>query len=80
MRYTIYESRYGEIGLAWRWIDDNINHARVAYVGDARMLAAYGADLSNEVRYINTEGELEERYDDHYYHHPGTSLSGQREL
>ena len=41
--------------------------ARVAYVGDPRILTAYGADLRNEVRYINIKGGLEERYDDYFW-------------
>jgi hypothetical protein len=65
-RYALYEQRYHETGVAWHWIDENINHARVAYVGDPRMLGAYGADLSNEVRYVNVAGGLEERYADYF--------------
>jgi len=63
-RYDIYR-KYGDIAVGWKWVSQNVHNARVALAGSLLSHPLYGHDLSNEVRYVNIVGDLDDRYHDY---------------
>lgn len=61
-RSDVYIGRYGETALAWEWVVDNVQNARVAFAGSALSYPLAGPDLQNQVRYVNIGSGLDDRY------------------
>jgi hypothetical protein len=62
-RYAVYrDAGYDDKAVGWEWVADNIHGAKIALTGCHLFYPLYGADLQNEVRYINIAGELDDRY------------------
>jgi len=62
--YQVYIREYGDLAKGWRWVAHNIGDSRIALVGFPTFYPLYGPDWSNEVRYINIVGSIEDRYHD----------------
>jgi hypothetical protein len=60
----VYAREYGALGEGWGWVRSNIADSKVAFVGFPLSYPLYGKSWSNEVRYINIIGDLDDRYHD----------------
>jgi intracellular septation protein A len=62
-RFSVYRREYGIKADGWRWIAENVIEARIAYTGGLPLnFPFYGSELSNDVRYINIAGGLDDRF------------------
>ena len=62
-RYALYKKVYGHIADGWSWVGQNAYEARIAFTGFNLNYPLYGSQISNEVRYVNIAGDLDDRYD-----------------
>ena len=69
-RFGVYQRGFGDFVPAWQWVDENIHDAHIAYSGTPLPYPLYGQGFSNQVRYVNTEGSLDDRQDD-FVRRPG---------
>jgi hypothetical protein len=54
-----------ELIYAWRWVDDNVDGATIAYTGDNVPYPLFGDHLVNRVYYVNIDRHRDWRFDDY---------------
>jgi len=65
-----------ELAAAWSWLRADVRGARVAYTGNNLPFPLAGADLANQVRYVNVAGGPDARAHDFPARAPGRGDAG----
>jgi hypothetical protein len=64
LTYKIYIAEYGPLAEGWQWVAQHITDSKIALVGFPTFYPLYASRWSNEVRYINVAGSVDDRHHD----------------